>query len=465
MVRPARGLFAVVLCAAVGVLVGALGIPHAAAGEVTGLLRIAHLSPDTPAVDVALAPLPAADGAPLTEAGPDIATGLGYGDVSAFAEVRPGSYAVSLRAAGTGHGTPPVLTVRIDVPPGGARTVAVIGLFADLGLESLPDDLSAPPAGSARVRVLSAAAGIRSVDVGLEGGPALATALPFGGTGSPVVVPAGPSIVQVDGAPGSATALPVAWAPGSITTLLVLDAPGGGLTVRVVLDAAGPAVAPTGAVEAGAGGSAGPPAALPWTLGTAMAMAAVSRRGRVLAVVATAVLAAAPGAAFGAAAVPAQDPPVRVTLAAENDRPAAAPVRLQVPSVGVDTALTSIDLDTAGALVPPSDNTLAGWYGAGPAPGDPGPAVLTGHVDGVGGPAVFFRLRDVAVGDPVLVGRADGTTVRFTVTRVVRYAKGAFPTAEVYGPTPDPQLRLITCGGVFDRAAGSYRDNVVIFAR
>jgi sortase (surface protein transpeptidase) len=184
----------------------------------------------------------------------------------------------------------------------------------------------------------------------------------------------------------------------------------------------------------------------------------------VLAVVATAVLAAAPGAAFGAAPVPAQDPPARVTLAAATDRPGAVPVRLQVPSAGVDTALTGIDLDTAGALVPPSDNTLAGWYRQGPAPGEAGPAVLTGHVDSVAGPAVFFRLRDVAVGDPVLVGRADGTTVRFTVTRVARYAKGAFPAAEVYGPTPDAQLRLITCGGVFDRAAHSYPDNVVVYA-
>ena len=110
-------------------------------------------------------------------------------------------------------------------------------------------------------------------------------------------------------------------------------------------------------------------------------------------------------------------------------------------------------------------DALAGWYRQGPAPGDPGPAVLTGHVDSVAGPAVFFRLRDIAVGDPVLVDRADGTTVRFTVTRVARYPKGAFPAAEVYGPTPDAELRLITCGGVFDRATGSYADNVIVFAR
>jgi hypothetical protein len=449
------------------VLVGALGVPHAAAGDATGLLRIAHLSPDTPDVDVALAPLPAADGAPLTDPGPDVATGLGYGDVSAFTEVRPGSYAVSVRAAGTGTGrnTPPVLTARVDVPAGEARTVAVSGLFADLALQPLADDLSAPPAGSARVRVLSAASGIRSVDVGLEGGPALATALPFGGAASAVVVPAGRSTVWVDGAPGSATALPVTWAPGSISTLLVLDAPGGGgQAVRVVLDAAGPAVVPTGAVEAGSGGTAGLPVPLPWALGAALALAAVSRRGRVLAVVATAVLAAAPGAAALGDA-PARDVPApAVTLATETRLRAAAPVRLQVPSAEVDTAITGSDLDAAGTLVPPSGDRLAGWYRQGPVPGEVGPAVLTGHVDSVAGPAVFFRLRDVAVGDPVLVGRADGTTVRFTVTRVARYAKGAFPAAEVYGPTPDAQLRLITCGGVFDRAARSYPDNVVVYA-
>ena len=91
--------------------------------------------------------------------------------------------------------------------------------------------------------------------------------------------------------------------------------------------------------------------------------------------------------------------------------------------------------------------------------------MLAGHVDSTGGPAVFFRLRDVRPAIPSLVTRADGSTVRFTVTRVARYAKTAFPTAEVYGPTPGAELRLITCGGDFDRAARSYRDNVVVYAR
>lgn len=446
---------------AVGVLLGALGVPAAAAADAPGMLRIAHLSPDTPAVDVALAPLPTDGGPRVTDPGPDLAAGLTYGAVSSYTEVAPGSYAVSLRAAGAGAGTPPVLTARVDVPGGQARTVAISGLFADLALRPLTDDLSAPPDGAARVRVLSAAHGVRSVDVGLDGGPALATALTADEQADAVVVAAGATRMWVDGAPGDATALPLTWAPGSISTVLVLDTPGGGLAVRVVLDAAGPAVVPVGPVEAGGGGAAEPASALGWVLGAAAAVGAVSRRGRVAAVVAGAVLAAVPALP----APPSQEvptPPVTLAAAASLDGP--PPLRLQVPSVGIDTALTGIDLGPAGALVPPADGSLAGWYRQGPAPGAPGPAVLTGHVDNVAGPAVFFRLRDVVPGDRVTVQRADGTTAGFTVTRVARYPKDAFPTAEVYGPTPDAELRLITCGGAFDRAARSYLDDVVVYA-
>jgi hypothetical protein len=144
--------------------------------------------------------------------------------------------------------------------------------------------------------------------------------------------------------------------------------------------------------------------------------------------------------------------------------PVAAPTRVQLPSLGVDSSLAKLDVDSSGALVPPSGFDEAGWFAGGPAPGDVGPAVIAGHVDSRTGPAVFFRLRDVAVGDPVLVRRADGTTAHFTVTRVARHPKDAFPTAEVYGPTPDAQLRLITCGGDFDRAGRSYLDNVIVYA-
>jgi LPXTG-site transpeptidase (sortase) family protein len=177
-------------------------------------------------------------------------------------------------------------------------------------------------------------------------------------------------------------------------------------------------------------------------------------------------------AAFVALAVPpagsdeaAEPAPVPVVGAAVAARDTAVPVRVQLPSVGIDSPLARLGTDADGALVPPTDFDQAGWFAAGPAPGETGPAVIAGHVDSWTGPAVFFRLADLAVGDPVVVRRADGTTAHFEVTSVDRYAKSDFPTADVYGPTPDPELRLITCGGDFDREKRSYTDNVVVSAR
>jgi sortase (surface protein transpeptidase) len=113
----------------------------------------------------------------------------------------------------------------------------------------------------------------------------------------------------------------------------------------------------------------------------------------------------------------------------------------------------------------PADFGLTGWFTGGPAPGETGPAVIAGHIDSRTGPAVFYRLRELRTGDRVNVARADGTTVRFAGDSVVRYPKQAFPTEAVFGPAPEPLLRLITCGGTFDRSRGSYRDNIVITAR
>ena len=114
--------------------------------------------------------------------------------------------------------------------------------------------------------------------------------------------------------------------------------------------------------------------------------------------------------------------------------------------------------------MPPDDFDRAGWFTGGAAPGDVGPAVVAGHVDSVDGPAVFSRLGELGPGAEVLVDREDGTTARFTVTEVARYPKTAFPTEAVYGPTPRAELRLVTCGGEFDRSRRSYVDNVVVTA-
>ena len=147
---------------------------------------------------------------------------------------------------------------------------------------------------------------------------------------------------------------------------------------------------------------------------------------------------------------------------------AAAPVRpvgVSIPALSVAGPLEELVADPAtGELAAPADPARAGWYAAGVVPGDQGPAVIGGHVDSRNGPGVFFRLRSLRPGDLVDVARSDGRTVRFSVIAVALYRQDRFPTEAVYGPTSGPELRLVTCGGTFDRSARSYDDNVVVDA-
>jgi hypothetical protein len=143
------------------------------------------------------------------------------------------------------------------------------------------------------------------------------------------------------------------------------------------------------------------------------------------------------------------------------------PVRLEIASIAVSTGLQRLGKDRLGAVAVPSGPhqwDTAGWYAAGTRPGDPGSAVILGHVDSKSGPAVFYRLRELRPGDRVEVVRADGSRVRFAVQRVEQYPKARFPTADVYYPTLTPMLRLVTCGGAFDQDLRHYVDNVIVFA-
>ena len=164
------------------------------------------------------------------------------------------------------------------------------------------------------------------------------------------------------------------------------------------------------------------------------------------------------------------DPPVGPPPAASADVLAAAPlaaappVRVRIPAIEVDSALIGLGLAADGTLQVPADGSVAGWFTGAPTPGERGPAVIAAHVDWNHAPGVFFRLRDLEPGDDVSVARADGTTARFVVLGVEQYPKDAFPTERVYGDVDHAGLRLITCGGSFDRAARSYRDNVVVYA-
>ena len=146
--------------------------------------------------------------------------------------------------------------------------------------------------------------------------------------------------------------------------------------------------------------------------------------------------------------------------------PKAKPASLIIPAIGVRAdRIKDLGLRPDGALEVPGDATTVGWFTGAPSPGEAGPAVLAAHVDYKHVPGAFSRLEELRPGEQARVGRADGRTAVFTVYRVDRYAKAAFPTDQVYGDTPDPELRLITCGGAFDRVSGNYLDNVVAYAK
>jgi LPXTG-site transpeptidase (sortase) family protein len=148
------------------------------------------------------------------------------------------------------------------------------------------------------------------------------------------------------------------------------------------------------------------------------------------------------------------------------------PSRLRIPAIDLVTP----PLEQLGRVVHPSWDQPkdsielprkaadAGWFKGGPRPGQPGPAVVIGHVDMDHGPAVFFRLREMKPGDAVYVDRVDGSVQEFRVTQVRQVAKSDFPTADVYAPDLESSLRLITCGGKFDYASHNYVDNIIVFA-
>ena len=170
--------------------------------------------------------------------------------------------------------------------------------------------------------------------------------------------------------------------------------------------------------------------------------------------------------AAGVAALPAPTGPIVAPPQSAAPKPVAAPVSLTIPLIGVKTNLMTLGLGADGELqVPPlSMASVAGWYTGSPRPGSIGSAIIVGHIDTTKGPAVFARLNTLTRGDKIYVKRADGTLVEFRVTSVQSYLKDHFPTEEVYGPVPDAELRLITCGGAWDAAAHHYLSNIVVYA-
>jgi sortase (surface protein transpeptidase) len=142
----------------------------------------------------------------------------------------------------------------------------------------------------------------------------------------------------------------------------------------------------------------------------------------------------------------------------------AAPVRLVIPAIGVSTKLIRLGMTIGHAMQVPSTPYVAGWFTGSARPGAMGPAVIAGHIDSYQGPGIFFRLSQMRPGERAYVIAANRTVAIFRVTAVRTYAKDHFPRAKVYGPSPDSELRLITCGGTFDYTTRQYLSNVVVYA-
>lgn len=208
-----------------------------------------------------------------------------------------------------------------------------------------------------------------------------------------------------------------------------------------------------------------------------MSMRATGRRGYLIALI-VALLAALvvlaltlTGGPDASTAQPSSAQPVAVGPGAGEDAVAALPksdpVSIDIPKIGAHSTLVPLGVNADNTIqVPPVETPLqAGWYTYAPTPGEVGPAIVLGHVDGNHQKGIFYRLKDLAAGDRVSIARKDGTTAVFVVTKVHQVAKKDFEGEGVYDDTAGPELRLITCGGVFDRSAHNYVDNIVVYAK
>ncbi len=139
------------------------------------------------------------------------------------------------------------------------------------------------------------------------------------------------------------------------------------------------------------------------------------------------------------------------------------PLHITIPKIGVSANLTELGLNKDRSVQVPTQWAVPGWYKYGPTPGQEGSAVILGHVDSYQGPAVFYRLADLRLGNLVYVKEADGKTLHFAVIGLREYSKKTFPDKLVYGPRKYAALQLVTCGGVFDPQTGHYLSNIVVF--
>ncbi|WP_233254412.1 class F sortase [Salipaludibacillus keqinensis] len=139
------------------------------------------------------------------------------------------------------------------------------------------------------------------------------------------------------------------------------------------------------------------------------------------------------------------------------------PSMIEIPSIEVEAEIIHVGLEDDGAMEVPNEGDLVGWFNRGAKPGAKGNSVLAGHVDDRTGPAIFFDLKDLDVGDDIIITDEDGTVLTFQVKDREIYPYDDAPIAKVFGPSSSRNLNLITCTGEFDRNQGTHRERLVIF--
>lgn len=156
---------------------------------------------------------------------------------------------------------------------------------------------------------------------------------------------------------------------------------------------------------------------------------------------------------------------VPVAAASDGAVTPAQPFRLKIPRLGIDASVEQVGLTSDGAMDVPKNYDNVAWFAPGVRPGQQGNAVISGHVDSVSGPAVFWDLKELAAGDEVIVVGDDGTERRFVVRGWEAYPATDAPLARIFGPASVSALNLITCdrNSAFNRSIGSYTGNVVVY--
>ena len=470
---------------------------RASAASPTGYLRVGHFVPGAGAVAINL------DSHVLVGT-------LSFQQVTSYAAVPAGHHELEVVVPANHGAAAEDHSAAVTVASGQFLTVLVVANASGaLKVTSFSDNLSQPAPGDAKVRIIDSLATVPALGGNLTMVPDPAAqhvlvvpATDEGEASAYMNVRAGVYNVEFTNSSTGATVLsgknwPVS--AGTVASLVVLQGPSAP-TLEVLKDAVGAASLPAGGMQTGAGGMAlrshGTSVGkigveLGLLVAVALATLTFFRRARVslrLAAVACAsgLVASSCGGELAPRAVspptttsgrtgwsPPAPPPNRawssgaptidLTSAGTAD-PVNQPERIAAPAVGIDARIVNLGRLPDGTMQVPSDFGVAGWYDEGPPPGEPGPAVIIGHVDSTTGPAVFWRLPDLRVGDHVIISSAKATET-FEVTLILSARKEAFPTARVFGPVADPELRLVTCSGPFDRATGHYVDNTIVFAR